>query len=422
MLTVVAASWALLLGIGLIMLGNGLQGSLLGLRASLEGFSTPVTGLVMSGYFVGFLAGSTLTPILVKRVGHIRVFTALASLASASVLLHTIFISPSMWGLIRFVTGFCYAGLYVVSESWLNDRATNETRGQLLSVYMIIQLGGFASGQLLLNLGDPGGYVLFILVSVLVSVALVPISLTAGAAPSFEAPSHVGLRQLYDMSPLGVLGCMAVGVSNGALVGMGAVYAASIGLSLAQISIFMAIAVAGGVAFQWPIGNLSDRLDRRQVITVVTFLAAVMALAAIAVSGVSVWGLFALVCLFGGLSLPMYTLCLAHTNDHLEPSQMVAASGTLVLVMGVGAIFGPTTAAVMMSFVGPNGFFWWLAIVHAAIGVFAVYRMSKRVAPSVDEHVHLVPVSPRCSPIATALTLQDVRDHTDRDLARMSRL
>lgn len=418
----IAASWALLLGIGLMMLGNGLQGSLLGIRASLEGFPTAVTGLVMSAYFVGFLAGSTLAPRLVKRVGHIRVFSALASLASASVLLHAVFLTPGIWSLARLVTGFSYAGLYVVAESWLNDRATNETRGQLLSIYMIITLGSMASGQLLLNLGDPGGYVLFILASVLVSLALVPISLTARPAPSFEAPSHVGLKQLYDISPLGVLGCLATGVANGAFVGMGAVYAENIGLSVAQISIFMAIAIVGGVIFQWPLGHLSDKFDRRRVITVVTFLAALFALIAVIASSISPWVLFVIVCLFGGLSFPMYSLCLAHTNDHLKPDQLVAASGTLVLVVGIGASFGPTTAAALMSIVGANGFFWWLAIVHAAIGVFAIYRMSKRAAPAVEEHTHLIPVSPPASPGGASLTLQTLRDHIDRDVAKMSRV
>lgn len=422
MRTAIIASWALFLGIAMIMLGNGLQGSLLGLRATLEGFATATTGFVMSGYYVGFLLGSSLAPKLVKRVGHIRVFTALASLASAAVLLHAVFIAPVAWAAMRLITGFSYAGLYVVAESWLNDRATNETRGQLLSVYMVITLGGMASGQLLLNVADPAGFRLFILISVLVSAALVPIALTAYAAPNFQAPSHVSLRQLYEISPLGVLGSLGTGIAHGTLFGMGAVYARNAGLSVEQISYFMAIAIFGGVALQWPIGQLSDRLDRRRIITIVTFTAAVVSLAAIPVSAVSTMGLLVLMAFFGGMSLPLYSLCLAYTNDHLDPLQMVAASGSLVFVVGVGASLGPAAAALIMSVIGPNGFFWWLGAIHVAIGLFAIYRMTMRAATPVDEQGHCAPAPPRASPVSAYLTQTAVRDEMDRDLARMSRL
>ncbi len=406
---VVAASWALFLGIALIMLGNGLQGSLLGLRATLEGFPTAITGLVMSAYFVGFLAGSTLVPRLVSRVGHIRVFAALASLASAAVLLHSVSVTPPSWGAIRLVTGFSYAGLYVVAESWLNDRATNETRGQLLSIYMVVMLGGMASGQLLLNVADPASFELFVLVSVLVSLAVIPILLTARPAPDFTAPSSVSLAELYRISPLGVFGALGTGMAHGALFGMGAVFAQSTGMSVAQISVFMAVAVLGGVVLQWPVGRLSDRFDRRQVLTTVTFVAAFSAFAATFVSGplagaLPDWTLYVLVALFGGMTLPMYSLSIAHANDHLEPDQMVAASGGLVLAGGIGASFGPVTAASIMSVMGPAGFFWTLGAIHAIIGVFALYRMRRRLALPLEEQGTFVAVPPRASPIAAYLT------------------
>jgi MFS family permease len=409
MLAVVAASWALFLGIALIMLGNGLQGSLLGLRATLEGFPTAITGLVMSAYFVGFLAGSTLVPRLVSRVGHIRVFAALASLASAAVLLHSVSVTPPSWGAIRLVTGFSYAGLYVVAESWLNDRATNETRGQLLSIYMVVMLGGMASGQLLLNVADPASFELFVLVSVLVSLAVIPILLTARPAPDFTAPSSVSLAELYRISPLGVFGALGTGMAHGALFGMGAVFAQSTGMSVAQISVFMAVAVLGGVVLQWPVGRLSDRFDRRQVLTTVTFVAAFSAFAATFVSGplagvLPDWSLYVLVALFGGMTLPMYSLTIAHANDHLEPDQMVAASGGLVLAGGIGASFGPVTAASVMSVMGPAGFFWTLGAIHAIIGVFALYRMRRRLALPLEDQGAFVAVPPRASPIAAYLT------------------
>jgi MFS family permease len=413
MTSVIKASWALLLGIALIMLGNGLQGTLLGLRATLEGFSVGVIGIVMSGYFAGFLLGSTLTPKVVGQVGHIRVFAALASLASASALIHAVFVDPWVWGAMRLVTGFSYAGLYVVAESWLNDRATNETRGQILSIYMIITLGGMGFGQLLLNVADPGGFGLFVLISVLVSVALVPISLTAAPAPAFAAPLPVGLRQLYRISPLGLLGICGVGVAQGMVFGMGAVYARSAGLSIAETSLFMGAILLGGVLLQWPIGWLSDIIDRRRVITAVTFAAAALAATAAALPEMPLPGLLAIACLFGGMNLPMYSLCNAHTNDFLAPAQMVGAGSALVLVSGVGATFGPMLAAVSITRLGPGGFFWMLGAVHAMIGLFALYRMARRSAMPLEEQGAFVAIPARTSPMAAALNPEAPEDADD---------
>ena len=406
-------SWALFLGVALLMLGHGLQGSLLGLRATLEGFPTALTGIVMSAYFAGFLAGSVLAPRAVRRVGHVRVFAALASLVSTAALMHAVFVNPATWVAMRVLTGVCLAGLYVVAESWLNDRATNETRGQVLSIYMVIMTGGLGGGQLLLNLADPAGFELFILTSALVSLALVPMLLSASPAPAFDAPAQVGIRQLYAMSPLGVIGCMGTGLSTGAVVGMGAVYAEGIGLSLAQISLFMAMAFLGAVVFQWPIGQVSDRFDRRRVLTIVTFLAAAAATAA-ALAGAGGWAPFVIMCIFGGLAFPMYALCIAHTNDFLEPEQMVAASSGLVFAGGAGAIFGPVTVAATMSIVGPAGFFWCLAAVHAAIGAFALWRMTRRPAMPLDEQGTCV-ILTRTSAVATAAAVETALGQMDEE-------
>jgi len=402
MLAVLATTWALFFAMALVMLGNGLQGTLLGLRATIEGFPTAVTGIVMSGYFAGFATGSYLTPKLVARVGHIRVFAALASLASIVALLHVILVTPSTWTAMRLATGFCYAGIYVVAESWLNDRVTNDLRGQLLSVYLIVGLAGMATGPLLLNLADPGSFELFLLVSVLVSLALIPILLTANPAPAFETATSISVRQLYRLSPLGVTGAMVTGLSNGTVVGMGAVYAERVGLSLAEISFFMSALMVGGVALQWPIGRLSDHFDRRIILTAVTLLAALVALAATTVAGHSVWGLLLLIGLFGGLSFPLYSLSLAHTNDRLEPHQMVGASSGLVLLTGAGATLGPVSAAAVMTTLGDAGFFWFLAAVHAALGVFALFRMTRSAAGSLE---HRAPYMTVASPLPTATAI-----------------
>lgn len=403
----VGSSWALLLGFAVLMLGDGLQGTLLAVRAALEGFPTTVTGIIMSTFYVGFLGGSLFASKILQRVGHIRAFAALASLASATIVVHAVFVTPISWAVLRMFSGFCFAGLYVVAESWLNDRATNETRGQLLSVYMVITYISVGSGQLLLNVASPLGYNLFILSSVLISVALVPLLLSAGPVPSFDAPSPVNVWQLFKISPLGVVGALFTGAATSAFFGMGPVYADATGLSVAEISIFMTVAVLGCVVLQWPIGRLSDKYDRRLVLTLVTLLAAATAFAAVPVSQVSTHALFALIGLFGGLSLTMYSLCIAHANDFLEPHQMIAASGGLVLASGIGAIIGPLAASVTMTVVGMHGFFWSLAAIHSLLGLFAIYRMLRRRSKPLAEQGRYAPTAARASQVALAVELDE---------------
>jgi len=415
MFKVVLSAWALLLGMGMLMLGNGLQGSLLGLRAVSEGFGTTVTGLVMTGYYLGFLAGSTLTPRIVMNVGHVRVFSALASLASVAILIHVAAVEPLTWAAMRFLTGFAYAGVYIVAESWLNDRATNESRGQLLSVYMVVMFSGLALGQLLLNVADPSGFFLFLLTSVMISLAMVPIALTAGPAPAFEVTEKISIRQLYRLSPLGVAGAAATGMAHGTLFALGAVYGDRIGLSVAEISLLMGITVAGGIVAQWPIGRLSDRFDRRQVITAVALLASIFALLAAIFGGTSLAALLTFTFLLGCMTLPMYSLCIAHVNDYLAPAQMIQGGATLVMVGGIGACLGPPVAATLMGAVGPIVFFVFLAGVHAAIGLFAVYRMSQRASKPLDEQGPTIPVGAGAG--ASQLSAETLRNLRDQDPA-----
>jgi MFS family permease len=265
---------------------------------------------------------------------------------------------------------------------------------------MVVSYLGYAGGQLLLNAAEPVGLELFILTSVLISVALVPLLLSAGPAPRFSKQTTLSLRKLYDISPLGVVGALATGMASSALFGIGPVYAQSSGLSVSQISFFMTAILLGCTLMQWPIGRLSDALDRRLVITVVTFLAAVAAVAAVPVSTMSTGALLALMAVFGGLAIPLYSLCIAHANDYLEPAQMVAASSGLVLASGIGAILGPITASLCMWLFGSDGFFWWLALIHAAMGIFAVYRMATRRAKPVEDQSHYAPSTPHGSQVA----------------------
>lgn len=408
MYSTIVPIWFLFAGIALIMLGSGLQGTLIGVRATTEGFLTVETGLVMSAYYLGFLFGSKFAPRIVQRVGHIRTFGALASVASATVLIHAVFANPAVWMLIRVASGFCFAGLTVVTESWLNHLSTNIIRGRLFSIYMVVQLSGLAGGQFLLNLADPGGYDLFILISVLISFSVVPLLLTSNPGPVVTVYSKIQIRKLYNISPLGVVGTFGVGIANGAFLGMGAVYAQMSGFSPNQVAEFMATLILGGVVLQWPIGRLSDHVDRRTVLTGVTFLAAVAALLCNGLGAGSPRSLFIFSFVLGGLSLSLYSLCVAHLNDHLKPEQMVMGSSGLTFVAGIGALLGPFTVSGMMNWMGPDGFFLYLFLIHALIGVFAFYRMLSREPVPVEDQTPYVPLTTKVAPATAALVVESV--------------
>lgn len=391
--------WALLFGMGAMLAGNGLQSSLLGLRAQAEGFGDSVTGLMMSGYFVGFFAGSIMTPPFLRRVGHVRTFAALASLASIAILVHSLYVAPIPWTLMRVLTGFSFAGLYVVSESWLNYSVSNALRGSVLAVYMVISYSGLAVGQAMLNVAAPETPALFILCSIVISFALVPILLTAAPQPEKITPDPLSVRRLFAQAPLGVFGCFATGTAIGVILGMAPVYASRLGMGVGGVSAFMIGIFMGGAVLQWPVGKLSDIFDRRKVILAVAAGAAVAALLMQAVAGTSLAALLIAGALTGGLVLSLYPLFLAYTNDWLEPSQMVAASSTLVLAYGAGAIFGPSGAGWLMSVFGPEGFAVYLAVIHVGIALFALYRMTRRAAPEEQGEYVIGPAQP--APSAT---------------------
>jgi MFS family permease len=403
--------WVLLLGMGVVMLGFGLQVPLLGLRATMEGFSPVTTGLIMSCYFVGFITGSIITPIIVSKVGHVRVFAALASIVSAVALLHVVYLSPMAWMFMRFLTGTCFAGIYIVAESWLNDIINNGTRGRLLSIYMVVTLGGMGSGPLLLNTADPNSFELFIVVSVFFSMALVPILLTVGRIPAFKIPRKVKIADLNKEVPIGIAACFITGVSNGTIFGIGAVYAENIGLSLSEISLFMTSAIWGGLLFQWPIGLISDKLDRRFVLTAVTFLASIITVSTLIIRPGIIFGHLIMVFLLGGMSFPMYSLTLALINDRLQPDQMVAASSTLILVYGSGAFFGPVVAGAAITLWGGWGFLFYLSIIHALLFFFALFRMRSTPTVPMEEQGPSVYIA-RTSAIAAAAAFEDENQPT----------
>ncbi len=380
MLKTLATTWPLLLGVMLLMVGNGVQGSLLGIRGNIEGFSTLQISAVMSAYFVGFLGGTTMAPEMIRRVGHVRVFAALGSLISAVLVLYPVFLDWAAWTVMRIIIGFCFSGIYVCAESWLNNTATNETRGQALSAYMIVQMIGIIAAQGLLSMGDPSGFTLFIIPSVLVSLAFMPLLLADTPAPTFGTIKRLSFVRLFEVSPLGCVGMLLTGGVFSAMFGMAAVWGTMAGLSVAQIALFVAATYAGGLVLQYPIGRLSDRMDRRQLILALAAIAAVTMLVA-TVAPLPFSALLLVAVLLGGITNPLYSLLIAHSNDYLGKEEMAAASAGLIFLNGLGAIAGPLITGWLMETFGPGGFFLFMGLLFAALAGYAAWRMARRAAP-----------------------------------------
>ena len=387
----VKKSWALFLGIGTMMIAHGLQMQIMGIRSVLEDFSVLTTGIFMSGYYVGYFIGSKTTPNLVQKVGHIRVFAAFASLASLSALVAVAYVNPFMWTISRFITGISLVSCYVVSESWLNDRATNKNRGQLLSAYMIVIYFGLALGMLLLNVSEPKAYEPFILVSVLLSLALVPILLTKRPAPKFKKIGTISIKELYEISPLGTVSSFATGVIHAAFFSLISVYATKAGFTLFETSILLFVATISGVVGQGPIGYFSDIYDRRKVIVVTTLAGSTLAFFSILSSSDPLQNtyymdefafkkilFFLFVGAYTSLCLPLFSLNLAHTNDFVPKEKFVAAGGGMQIIFGMGTLIGPLLCSFLMNKFGTNGFFVHLLVFHLVIGIFGLYRITKR--------------------------------------------
>jgi MFS family permease len=404
MLKAIISTWTLFFGLLLISAGNGLQVVLLGTRAPEAGFSNIATGIVMSGYFTGIFAGSIIVPHILARVGHVRVFGAMSAIASAAVLLHVVFLDPFVWTGMRFASGFSFAGMYIVCESWLNDKATNETRGQLLSLYMITNMAGMAAGQLMISLGEDGSTGLFLLASVMVSIAVVPILITASAAPSFEAPERISFRRLVQVSPLAVVGMVFVGIVISMVFGMGAVYGRNIGLDNTQVGYFMTSITLGTLALQYPVGRLSDKFDRRVVIFGVTVIASI-AIGIASLFDADQFGfLLIMMLIFGGLIFSLYSLFIAHANDYLAPSQMVAMSSGLLMVNGAGAVIGSPLAALVIEIVGTRGLMPTIASFLFLLAGFVLYRMRMRSAVPAEAQGAFVAIPDASSGVAVNLS------------------
>ena len=404
MLKVLSHSWPLLMGIMLLMVGNGIQGTLLGIRGNTEGFTTYQLSYVMAAYYLGFLLGSRVAPQMIRHVGHVRVFAAMGSLISAILVVFPVYPDWIVWTVLRVLAGFCFSAVYITSESWLNNTASNDTRGQALSAYMIVQMLGIIASQVLLNLPDPSGFALFIIPSVLVSLAFMPILLAPTPAPAFDTTRRLPFRDLFQISPLGCVGMLLTGGVFSAMFGMAAVWGAREGLGVREISIFVGAMYVGGLVLQYPIGWASDRMDRRKLITGLAALAALIMLVPAFVA-LPFPALIGVALLLGGITNPIYALLIAYTNDFLGRDQMAAASAGLIFLNGVGAIFGPTATGWMMETVGPRGFFLFIALLYVALAAYAAWRMTRRATPVVTGAFR--GVSPTASPLAVGAVLDE---------------
>ena len=387
-------SWALFTGFAVLATAHGFQGNLLGIRAVIEEFNYLSTGVLMSSYFVGYFVGASICPQLVTRVGHIRVFAAFASMASLSALIHAVFVFPSVWIIARFLTGFSMIGIV---ESWLNDRANNKNRGQVLSLYMFITYFAFATGNILLNVSSPVKYEPFILISILFSVGLVPILLTKRKPPKFKKTTSMKIKELYKISPFGSFAMLCLGFIYSAVLTLSSVYAISMNLSIFEVSVLLILITLAGAVFQFPLGYISDKMDRRKVIIFSGMAAIVFCILAILFSGTSLTNaftqnltkfnyfstalekskLFLFITLLAGATLTMFPIILAYVNDNISKEKFVAAGSGLNIIFGLGAMGGPVICSLAMEKFGPNGFFLYIIAFLTLMVVFGIYRINK---------------------------------------------
>jgi MFS family permease len=382
MITTLYSLFPILFGAAVLIAGSGLFGTLLGVRAGLEGFGDVVIGLIMSAYFVGFFVGTFVCPSIVRRVGHIRAFTMFAAVASATAILHALVVGPWVWATLRVINGMCMVGFFTVTESWLTSITTNERRGRVLSTYTAVNLGAIALGQIFIATADPAGFALFGVVSILYSLALVPIAFTRIEQPNPVSMPHLRLRQLYDIAPAGVVGAFASGLTGSALWGLAPVFVQRIGLDTAVVAGLMASAVLGGAALQYPLGRLSDRGDRRVLLAAICITAAAVALATLAATHWSVTAVLVGMFCYGGLAFSVYPVSIAFVNDRLAREHALASASGMLLVYGVGAAMGPTLAGAAMELFGPRALFGYIAVIFTPAAFFAYYRVRKAPEPA----------------------------------------
>lgn len=408
----ISSVFALLCSVALLLAGNGLLSILLVVRAAAEGFGALAIGLIMSGYFAGFFIGTFSAPPLIRRVGHIRAFAVLATVAAVAALLYPIWTSPPVWIGLRIVTGIALAGLCTVAESWLNAEANPAQRSRLFAAYMVVSLLALALGQLLLNARPAGSFVLFNLVAILVALAVIPVAVTRLQQPQMQPRAALRLREIVALAPSASVGAVLAGIVLGAFWGLGPAYAAGIGLDRLQVTGLMSITIVGGAAMQFPIGRFSDRFDRRSALSLVSAAAAALALLAVSASAPTALSLSLLFFLFGGLAFALYPLCVAHLLDHLPARELLAGCSALLLLNGIGAALGPMLAGAAMQQAGPRALPGLFAIALATLALVAAGRRLLHARPFL-QHARFHPML-RTTPIALTL-LPGIPEPTTED-------
>jgi MFS family permease len=420
MLKIATSIFSLLFGTAMLLLGIGLQGTLLSLRAVLEDFSITVTGLVMSSYFIGYVVGSYYCPPLIKKIGHIRAYAAMATIASATAIAHALLPEPWVWALLRFITGMCLVGLYMIIESWLNAIAPNSHRGQFFSIYMLITLLAMAGGQQLLQLADIAGFELFAISTILISLALVPITMTRIHQPVIaDDHSRLSLRQLYRSTHLGVIGTLSAGLVMGVFWGLMPVYYKDQGFEDGAVAMVMTFTILGGALLQWPIGLLSDYMDRRIILAVSALASATLVLLNYLFGGLSTMLLYGIAFLFGGFAFSIYSLSVAYVNDRLDPEQSLEGTRGLLQVYGVSAVIGPLLVGWGMGTLGPSVLLLFFFVVLGILGLFTVKRILTRDPVPMEEQGEFVPMS-RTSEVVLDSFSEDEADETEPDDTLMS--
>jgi len=383
---------ALLAGSALLLLAGGLHGLLLPIRGLAEGFSDGDLGLLGAGWAFGYMAGCLTVPVIVKRVGHIRSFGALSSLGAITMLLNLLFIEPITWIVLRAISGFCFAGAAMIVESWLNERATNETRGRIFGIYTMINLGATTAGQMLLTLGNPSGFVFFVVGSIIYSLALLPTALSTAASPTPLTKASLDPKLLWRNSPIAVVAVFLVGISNGAFGTLGAVYGRRIGLEVSDIAVMMSLALLAGALIQIPVGYVSDRMDRRKVLVAMAVMAMGFGTSLSFFGGGNPVLTIALITLFGGTVYSMYPVIVAHASDHAHPGDFLKTSGGLLLIFGMGTMAGPLLAAALMTATYPGALFQVTAGAHLLMLLFAIWRITQRAPVETEDKTDFVPV------------------------------
>jgi len=417
-LATVRSVFSLLLSYGLLLLANGLFGTLLGVRSQIEGFGTEVVGLIMAAYFLGLLQGALRASNIVAAVGHIRAFAAFASVMSVTALLHVVIVDPIVWCVLRFASGFCMAGMIIVTESWLNARSTKRTRGKVMAFYMITNYFSAGCGQFLLTIADPGKFQLFSVASIIFSLALVPVLLTRSTAPKPPQRDPLNLRELWRTSPLGLMGSFCAGMVNASFYSLAPIFALALGFGIGGTSTFMASVIFGGLLLQYPVGHLSDRMDRRVVLTMVVLATSVACVAIVMVSEWSPGWIYLAGAVYGAFSFTVYSLCVAHANDFASTDKLVQTASGLLTAYGFGAFLGPIIAASFMGRLGPEGLFVMSALVSGFLGGFAIFRMRRRRTPSKEKRSRIITMPG--GQFTSGEMYASMRNAMDRDLAGMS--